>query len=389
MADSFDSNASTGQSASTLPVRHAQLQAWATELGFNRLGVADIDLSHAQPGLAAWIAAGHHGELDYMVRHGSKRWQPAELLPGTVNALMVTIDYAPQSPQWQAQAWQTLHDHERAFVSRYALGRDYHKVVRSRLNKLAERIEQVHGPFIYRPFCDSAPVMEVELARKAGLGWRGKHGLLLNREQGSMFFIGTLYTSLAIDVNEAVQDDGAHCGQCQRCLEVCPTQAIVAPYRVDARRCISYLTIELKGAIPIEFRSAIGNRIYGCDDCQLVCPWNKYAVGAALGDFATRHALDAAGLADLFSWSEADFAQRTAGSSIARIGYERWLRNLAVAIGNSLAQSATIAERDASQHDRDAAVHARERLINSLRRRSEHASPLVREHVLWALAQAS
>jgi epoxyqueuosine reductase len=376
MADLFDSR------ANTVPVDHAQLQTWAIELGFSRLGVADIDLSHAQPGLAAWIAAGHHGELDYMVRHGSKRWQPAELLPGTISALMATIDYAPQSAQWQAQAWATLHDSERAFVSRYALGRDYHKVVRSRLNQLALRIEQVHGPFIYRPFCDSAPVMEVELARKAGLGWRGKHSLLLNREQGSMFFIGTLYTSLSIAVNEAVQDDGAHCGQCQRCLQVCPTQAIVAPYRVDARRCISYLTIELKGSIPIEFRPAIGNRIYGCDDCQLVCPWNKYAVGASVGDFAPRNDLDAAGLADLFDWSEADFALRTAGSSIARIGYERWLRNLAVAIGNSLAQSEVATGPTGSPE-------VRERLVSALRRRSADSSPLVREHVQWALTQAA
>ncbi len=303
-----------------------ELQLWARELGFANLGIADLDLEERQAGLQAWLAAGHHGELDYMSRHGSKRWRPAELLPGTASALMVTIDYAPRSSSWLADAWEGLADDERAFVSRYALGRDYHKVVRSRLVKLATRIEHEYGPFVYRPFCDSAPVMEVELARKAGLGWRGKHTLLLNRDQGSMFFIGTLYTSLQFPAATIPARDGEHCGQCQRCIDVCPTRAIVAPYRLDARRCISYLTIELKGSIPIEFRRAMGNRIYGCDDCQLACPWNKYAVASPLGDFSVRNKLDSADLIELFSWTEQQFADRMAGSAIARIGHERWLQ---------------------------------------------------------------
>ncbi|HWS73904.1 MAG TPA: tRNA epoxyqueuosine(34) reductase QueG, partial [Quisquiliibacterium sp.] len=277
-----------------------QLRGWAGELGFSSLGVADVDLSDAEPGLLAWLEAGFHGEMDYMARHGTRRARPAELVPGTVSAVMVAVDYAPQDPDWIDMAWRTLQDPERAYVSRYALGRDYHKVLRSRLQRLAERIAAEVGPFGHRVFCDSAPVMEVELARRAGLGWRGKHTLLLSRERGSCFFLGTLYTDLPLPSDEHVS---AHCGSCERCIDACPTGAIVAPYRVDARRCISYLTIELKGAIPVELRAPMGNRIYGCDDCQLACPWNRYARPAALGDFAARHRLDSASLAELFAWS--------------------------------------------------------------------------------------
>ncbi len=366
-----------------------RLRQWARELGFANLGIADLDLDERQAGLQAWISAGHHGELDYMSQHGSKRWRPAELLPGTLSALMVTIDYAPRSPRWVAEAWERMAQDERAFVSRYALGRDYHKVVRARLVKLAKRIEQVCGPIVYRPFCDSAPVMEVELARKAGLGWRGKHTLLLNRDQGSMFFIGTLYTSLNFAAAELAAAelvaaepgarDGEHCGQCQRCIDVCPTRAIVAPYRVDARRCISYLTIELKGSIPVEFRRAIGNRIYGCDDCQLACPWNKYAVSSPIDDFAVRNNLDAASLIELFSWTEQAFADRMAGSAIARIGHDRWLRNLAVAIGNALAKIQT--DSTASR------LTTRLQLVEALKSRLDHGSAMVREHVQWAIDQ--
>src|SRR5690606_35848860 len=299
--------------------------------------------------------------MDYMARHGARRARPAELVPGTVSAIMVTLDYAPDDPDWVDDAMAALADTGRAYVSRYALGRDYHKVVRTRLQRLAERIEAQVGAFGYRVFCDSAPVMEAELARRAGLGWRGKHTLLLDTRRGSTFFIGTLYTDLALPPDEPI---GEHCGRCTRCIDACPTGAIVAPYRLDARRCISYLTIEHKGSIPEPLRPAIGNRIYGCDDCQLACPWNRFARPAALGDFSARQGLDRAGLVELFSWSAEDFETRLAGSPIRRIGYERWLRNLAVALGNG-----------AGGDD----------VIEALRARADHESPLVREHVQWAL----
>ena len=341
-----------------------RLREWASALGFSALGVADVDLSDAEPGLQAWLDAGFHGEMDYMARHGMRRARPPELVPGTVSAVMVSVDYAPQDPDWVARAWQTLEAAERAYVSRYALGRDYHKVLRSRLQRLAERIAAEIGPFGHRVFCDSAPVMEVELARRAGLGWRGKHTLLLHRERGSVFFLGSLYTDLRLPADAPVS---AHCGSCERCLVACPTGAIVAPYRVDARRCISYLTIELKGPIPVELRAPMGNRVYGCDDCQLACPWNRWARPAALEDFAVRHRLDAAELVELFGWSAEEFAQRMAGSPILRIGHERWLRNLAVALGNAGGGSEVVA---------------------ALRARADDPSPLVREHVAWALERA-
>jgi epoxyqueuosine reductase len=339
----------------------ARLRGWANELGFASLGVADVDLAEAEAGLASWLAAGFHGEMEYMARHGAVRARPAELVPGTVRAVMVAIDYAPSDPDWVERAWATLADGERAYVSRYALGRDYHKVVRARLARLAERLQAGIGPFGWRAFCDSAPVMEVELARRAGLGWRGKHTLLLARDGGSMRFLGTLYTDLPLPLDEPV--DG-HCGRCTACIDACPTGAIVAPYRLDARRCVSYLTIEAKGAIPVELREAIGNRIYGCDDCQLACPWNRYAAAASLPDFAPRERLDAAGLVELFGWDRATFERRFEGSAIRRIGHERWLRNIAVALGNAPTCAPVVAALRAREHD---------------------PSPLVVEHVRWAL----
>jgi len=342
-------------------LRIEQWRAWARELGFASLGVADVDLSDAEPGLQAWLQAGYHGDMDYMARHGAKRARPAELLPGTVSAIMVSIDYAPADPHWIDAAWATLGNAERAYVSRYALGRDYHKVVRTRLQRLAERIAAQVGAFGHRVYCDSAPVMEAELARRAGLGWRGKHTLLIDARRGSLFFIGTLYTDLPLAPTGAGTD---HCGRCARCIDACPTGAIVAPYRLDARRCISYLTIESKGPIPEALRPAIGNRIYGCDDCQLACPWNRFAQPPAGSEFAPRERLDAATLVELFGWSEAQFEARLAGSPVRRIGHERWLRNLAVALGNSAGG---------------------ERAIAALRTRAEDPSSLVREHVAWAL----
>jgi epoxyqueuosine reductase len=340
-----------------------RLRGWAAELGFAGLGVADVDLADAEPGLAGWLAAGFHGEMEYMARHAGLRVRPDELVPGTVRAVMATVDYAPDDPAWVDHAWATLADPERAFVSRYALGRDYHKVVRGRMAQLARRLQAAIGPFGWRAFCDSAPVMEVELARRAGLGWRGKHTLLLDREGGSMRFIGTLYTDLPLPPDVPAE---AHCGRCTACLDVCPTGAIVAPYRLDARRCISYLTIELRGPIPEALRPALGNRIYGCDDCQLACPWNRFAVATRLPDFAPRHGLDGATLAELFAWDAETFDTRTRGSPIRRIGHERWLRNVAVALGNAPTSAAVVA---------------------ALRARADDPSPLVAEHVRWALAR--
>ena len=340
-----------------------QLRAWAQALGFASLGVADIDLSEAEAGLKAWIEAGFHGEMEYMARHGLRRARPAELVPGTVRAIMVSLDYAPQDPDWLAAAWQNLAEGERAYVSRYALGRDYHKVVRGRLAQLAERIQEAIGPFGWRAFCDSAPVMEVELARRAGLGWRGKHTLLIDREAGSMRFLGTLYTDLPLPVDAPVSE---HCGRCTACITACPTGAIVAPYLLDARRCIAYLTIEAHGPIPEAMRPALGNRIYGCDDCQLACPWNRFAVAARVPDFAPRQGLDSAALIALFAWEETEFNTRLEGSPIRRIGHERWLRNIAVALGNAPTSP---------------------EVIGALKQRAQHPSPLVTEHVRWALVR--
>ncbi|HWG71770.1 MAG TPA: tRNA epoxyqueuosine(34) reductase QueG [Steroidobacteraceae bacterium] len=338
----------------------ADMRRWGQELGFSRLGIARIDLADDEAHFLDWLRAGFNGEMSYMSRHGSKRSRPAELLPGTVSCVAVRMDYWPRRA---ADAQATLADPAVAYVSRYALGRDYHKLIRSRLQKLCDRIEHAVGPFGHRVFTDSAPVLEKALARNAGLGWIGKHTNLIDRDAGSYFFLGEIYLDLDLPADTA---STAHCGSCGACIPACPTGAIVGPYRLDARRCISYLTIELSGAIPLEFRRAIGNRIYGCDDCQLACPWNKFARPTAEKDFAVRHGLDHAQLVELFCWSEAQFIERTSGSAIHRIGYERWLRNIAVALGNAPTSPALLA-----------ALHAR----------AQHASSLVREHVLWALAQ--
>lgn len=338
----------------------ARLEAWALELGFAAVGVAGVDLSSAEPGLAAWLEAGCHGEMDYMLRHGMKRARPAELVPGTLRVISLRLNYWPAALDSTA----VLADPARAYVSRYALGRDYHKLLRKRLQTLAERLAAA-VPHSYRVFTDSAPILEVELGSRNGLGWRGKHSLLLDREAGSYFFLGEVFTDLPLPVDPPAS---AHCGRCAACITACPTGAIVAPYQVDARRCISYLTIELKEAIPLELRPLLGNRIYGCDDCQLVCPWNRFAQLGAEADFQPRHGLDDAQLVDLFAWSEEEFASRMAGSPIFRIGWECWLRNIAVALGN-VPPTAPQA----------AAVRA------ALQARIDHPSALVREHVRWAL----
>ena len=346
-----------------------QVQAWGRELGFSQIGVADIDLASAGPGLAAWLDNGWHGSMDYMARHGNKRARPAELVPGTLRVLTARLDYLPRDTQagWQGMEWQRLQAPDKATVSVYARGRDYHKVARARLQQLAERIASAIGPLGHRVFTDSAPVLEVELAARSGLGWRGKHTLALDRDAGSMFFLGELFVDIELPVTEAAEP---HCGTCSACIDVCPTQAIVGPYRLDARRCISYLTIESKAAIPVEFRAAIGNRIYGCDDCQLVCPWNKFATASPLADFDVRPDLDDPQLLTLWQWSEAEFLRHTEGSAIRRIGHERWQRNLAVALGNALRETGD------------------EAIAKALAARWEESSPLVREHIDWALKQA-
>ncbi|MDP2267081.1 MAG: tRNA epoxyqueuosine(34) reductase QueG [Thiobacillus sp.] len=337
-----------------------QIKQWGRELGFAAVGIADGELSAAETGLQAWLDQGFHGEMDYMAAHGTKRSRPAELIPGTVRIISVRLDYLPPDA---ADPHTILDAADTAYISRYALGRDYHKVLRNRLQKLAGKIGQEVGEHHFRVFTDSAPVLEVELASKSGLGWRGKHTLLLNRQHGSWFFLGEIYTDLPLPVDSPEQN---HCGTCQACIDICPTQAIVAPYSLDARRCISYLTIELKGSIPSELRPLMGNRIYGCDDCQLVCPWNRFAKTAALPDFAVRNGLDSAGLIELFAWSEVEFNERLAGSAIRRIGHQRWLRNIAVALGNAPAS----VQRDAA-----------------LSTQLNHPSEMVREHVAWALSR--
>jgi epoxyqueuosine reductase len=342
-------------------------------LGFSEVRITDIDLSAHEDGLSTWLSAGYHGEMDYMQSHGMKRARPAELVPGAKTAIMVRMDYLPTN---SGQDWREVEKHastrpDRAVISVYARGRDYHKVLKQRLQELATRLQTEIGPFGHRVFTDSAPVMEVALAEKSGLGWRGKHTLLLNQHAGSMFFIGEIVTDVALPVDEATTN---HCGSCSACIDCCPTQAIVAPYTVDARRCISYLTIELKGSIPEELRALIGNRVYGCDDCQLYCPWNKFAQPGNQPDFNVRNGLDHASLIELFDWSEQVFLKNTEGSPIRRIGYERWLRNLAVGIGNARRAQAGL---NLSTEKFDIALQAR----------LSHPSDLVREHVVWALAQ--
>jgi epoxyqueuosine reductase len=346
------------------------IKAWGRELGFADVRIADADLSASEPGFEAWLAQGFHGEMDYMAAHGSKRTRPAELVPGTRRVIAARMDYLPRDagPDWRAAEMARLADPAAAVVSVYARGRDYHKVLRSRLQQLAQRVEAEVGAFGYRVFTDSAPVLEVALADKAGLGWRGKHTLLLNRDAGSMYFLGEIYTDLALPVDPPIS---AHCGGCNACIAACPTQAILGPHRMDARRCISYLTIELKGSIPLDLRPLIGNRVLGCDDCQLVCPWNKYAQRATLADFDVRNGLDKATLTELFAWTEQEFDERLQGSAIRRIGHERWLRNIAVGLGNAA----------------DAGLKGDAGIVAALTARAGYASALVREHVAWALAR--
>ncbi len=342
----------------------ADLVSMAQARGFDALGVSDVELGSDAAHLERWLGQGRHGEMDYMSKHGSRRTHPGELVPGTVRVLSARMNYFPsEGPEGSRPAGDTLADQDSAYVSRYALGRDYHKVLRNALQGLADDIVQRIGAMGYRVFVDSGPVLEKALARKAGVGWIGKHTNLIARDAGSYFFIGEILTDLPLPVDEPAS---AHCGSCSACIPACPTGAITAPYQLDARRCISYLTIELHGAIPVELRRLLGNRIYGCDDCQLVCPWNKFARAAAHPDFKARHALDNSRLAELFAWTEAEFLQRTEGSAIRRIGYERWLRNIAVALGNAPATQTNLAALEA---------------------RREHASALVREHVEWALAE--
>ena len=344
-----------------------EIRRWGQELGFQHIGIADCDLGAAEAGLRAWLERGWHGDMDYMAAHGTRRSRPAELVPGTIRVISARMNYLPAAVN---DAQTVLESPHLAYLSRYALGRDYHKVMRRRLQRLADRITERVGPFQYRAFTDSAPVMEVALAQKAGLGWRGKHTLLLNRDAGSYFFLGEIYTDLPLAVDAPTSD---HCGTCVKCIDVCPTGAIVAPYQLDARRCISYLTIEHKGAIPETLRPLIGNRVYGCDDCQLACPWNRFAAASHEPDFAVRNGLDAPTLAALFRWTEAQFHERLAGSAIHRIGYERWLRNLAVGMGNALATLGQNAAADA--------------IAAALEARREDASAMVREHVAWALSR--
>jgi len=416
-----DTSAAASLNAEALVECARQIQVWGRELGFSAVGISTVDTRHpvaaeAQAKLEArfdaWLAAGYHGEMDYMAKHGSKRTRPAELVPGTLRVISVRLDYLPaevftatapaaatttasametgttaeiaQHPgDWRSAESSRLSEPGSAVVSVYARGRDYHKVLRQRLQKLAQRIAEQIGPFGHRVFTDSAPVLEVELARRANLGWRGKHTLLLHPQHGSFFFLGEIYVDVALPVSTEEESpapqlpgeiDGAHCGSCTRCLAACPTGAIVAPYQVDARRCISYLTIELKGSIPLELRPLIGNRVYGCDDCQMVCPWNKFAQPASIDDFVPRNGLARPELVELFGWSAAQFDTRLAGSAIRRIGYERWSRNLAVGLGNALRAQLEPAARDA--------------VLAALRTRADDDSAVVREHVGWALDAA-
>lgn len=352
-----------GLTAETIDYRQLAdtIKSHAASLGFQQTGIANIDLAEDELHLLNWLENGMHGEMTYMARHGTKRSRPQQLVPGTLRVISVRMDYFPPDSECP---FRVLGNIKLAYVSRYALGRDYHKVLRSRLQKLADKIASVTGPFGYRAFVDSAPVLEKALARNAGLGWIGKHSNLIHPQAGSWFFIGEIYTDLPLPVDPPFTED--HCGTCQACIDICPTQAIIGPYQVDARRCISYLTIELRGPIPEEFRKLIGNRIYGCDDCQLVCPWNRFARNSVEKDFRVRQGLDNATLIGLFDWSEEEFNSKTEGSAIRRIGYECWLRNIAVALGNAPTSPA---------------------VTQSLTARRDHPSTLVREHVEWALQQ--
>ena len=338
----------------------ADIKRWGCELGFAAIGVCDTDLSSAELEHQAWIKKGFHGDMDYMAKHGTKRTRPADLVANTVRVITARLDYLPPKAR---NSWDVIEDGEQAFISRYALGRDYHKVMRNKLQKLCDKISENIADFECRVFTDSAPVLEVALAEKSGLGWRGKHTLLINKERGSWFFLGEIYTNLPLPIDESASN---HCGSCSACIDICPTRAITAPYEVDARRCISYLTIELKTAIPLEFRPLIGNRVYGCDDCQLVCPWNKFAEITTEPDFNVRNGLDDISLVQCFAWTEAEFKQNMAGSAIYRIGYTQWLRNIAVGLGNAPSSP---------------------KVISALKSREHDANDMLREHVEWALQQ--
>lgn len=336
------------------------IKTWGRELGFQQIGITDIDLSQYEPRLQEWLAKGFHGEMDYMQRHGTKRSRPNELLPETIRVISARIDYLPPD----TEIINVLNNPSKAYVSRYALGRDYHKLIRKRLGLLAEKINEHVAGQQYRTFADSAPVMEKPLAEKAGLGWIGKHTNLINSKAGSWFFLGEIFTNIPLPVD--APQTTSHCGSCTSCIDVCPTKAIVAPYQLDASRCISYLTIELRGSIPVEFRKMIGNRVYGCDDCQLFCPWNKFAKHTGEQEFHPRQQLENADLITVFEWTESEFLKKTEGSAIRRIGHECWLRNIAVAMGNA---------------PKDAAI------VAALKEKLDHPSAMVREHVEWALEQ--
>jgi len=352
-------NKSTGLAMSSLA---SQIKTWGRNLGFQQIGITDVNLENAEIRLIDWLNKGYHGDMEYMSRHGTMRSQPAQLVPGTIRVISARMDYFPPE---SSDEWEVLGSKNLAYISRYALGRDYHKLIRKRLQQLAKYIESETGPFGYRVFTDSAPVLEKPLAQKAGLGWIGKHTNLLNRRTGSWFFLGEVYTDLPLVTDE---QETSHCGQCTACIDICPTQAIVAPYELDARRCISYLTIELHGSIPEALRPLIGNRIYGCDDCQLACPWNRFAQRSVETDFNIRNELDTPTLVSLFGWTEQVFLSRMEGSPIRRIGHTRWLRNLAVALGNA-------------KPDPDA--------LHALIQRRDHPAEIVREHVRWAIKQHS
>jgi len=339
----------------TLP---RQIETWARELGFQEIGITNTDLEEDGKHLEHWLDRGHHGEMDYMAGHGDKRYRPGRLVPGTRRIISVRMDYLTRDDQPRP----ILEDAGKAYISRYALGRDYHKLIRKRLARLAERIDQALSGHQFRAFVDSAPVLERAVARNAGLGWIGKNTMLLNRKAGSFFFLGEIFTDAPLPLSTPYGKE--HCGRCRACLDICPTQAFTGPYELDARRCISYLTIELKGSIPESLRPLIGNRVFGCDDCQLICPWNRFSQFSDEGDFRPRHGLDSSTLSELFLWDEATFLERTAGSAIRRTGYEGWLRNLAVGLGNAPGSVS---------------------VLEALRKRANHPSALVREHVRWAL----
>ncbi|MGH8177925.1 MAG: tRNA epoxyqueuosine(34) reductase QueG [Steroidobacter sp.] len=350
----------TFTSADSLAELVAQIREWGADLGFQQVGIADVEIPEDEARLLSWLEQNRHGAMHYMHRHGARRARPQEVIPGTLRVISARMDYLPAHAR---TPHEVLNDAELGYVSRYALGRDYHKLMRKRLALLAERIRSHSASLAHRAFVDSGPILEKAFARDAGLGWIGKHTNLISRSAGSWFFLGEILTDLPLPIDTPATN---HCGTCRACIDVCPTQAIVAPYELDATRCISYLTIELRESIPEQFRKAIGNRIYGCDDCQLVCPWNKFARMTVETDFAARNGLDSARLVDLFAWSEAEFLSRTEGSAIRRIGYECWLRNIAVALGNAPTSA---------------------RVLNALNARRDHGSALVREHVQWALAQ--